>query len=547
VTVPSVEPLPGRTQVLVAGGGPVGLATAVELGQRGIRCLVVEPRAEVSHARPRCKTVNVRTMEHLRRWGLAGQLRDAAPLPVSWSQDVVFCTSLVGRELSRFHGVLGLAAEGDRFPELGQQAPQYLLEELLRQAAGELPACTLAAGLRVVSLEQDDAAVKVRIGDRSGQSAIVTADYVVGCDGPRSTVRDQISVHYLGEHALRPNFGMVFTAPQLAGLVRHGPAVHYWIVNDVAPALMGPLDLAGTWWIIAFGVDEEDGRRDPHRLIDGAAGAPVEATILSTDPWTARMQLAGRLRAGRVFLAGDAAHLNPPFGGHGLNTGIGDAVDLGWKLAAVLQGWGGERLLDSYEAERRPIQDRVIGEATRNMTVLTPELLTADLDEDGQRGRDARAAAHRRIQETKHAEFFALDLVLDVTLDDSPVIAPAPGNTDAALRPGARLGHAWLAPGWSLFDELGPGLSLLLLSAADPADLVQAARRRGAPLKVIDLTGTTLGARYGADAALVRPDQYVAWCGRLHGLDAAALTDRVCGGTRSTTTPRPLPADRPTD
>lgn len=523
------RPLPARTQVLIAGGGPVGLATAVELGQRGIDCVVVEPRVEVSHARPRCKTISVRTMEHLRRWGLAGRLRAAAPLPASWSQDVVFCTALAGRELSRFHGVLGLALEGDRFPELGQQAPQYVLEELLREAVGELPGCTLASGLRVVSLQQQDAEVEIRVGRGSGEASTVVADYVVGCDGPRSTVREQIGLRYLGEHALRPNFGMVFRCPELAGLVRHGPAVHYWIVNEVAPALMGPLDLTGTWWIIAFGVREEEGRRDPQRLIAGAVGSPVDATILSTDPWTARMQLADQLQAGRVFLAGDAAHLNPPFGGHGLNTGIGDAVDLGWKLAAVLQGWGGQSLLDSYEAERRPIQERVIGEATRNMSVLTPELMSEELDDDGPRGEKARAAAHQRIQETKQAEFFALDLVLDATLDDSPVIMRAPGTTSAALRPGGRLKHAWLAPGRSLFDELGTGLSLLLLTAADPSGVVQAARGRRAPVKVVDLRHTPLGTRYGTEAVLVRPDQYVAWCGSLHETDAAALIDRICG------------------
>ncbi len=230
-----------------------------------------------------------------------------------------------------------------------------------------------------------------------------------------------------------------------------------------------------------------------------------------------------------MFLAGDAAHLNPPFGGHGLNTGIGDAVDLGWKLAAVLQGWGGQGLLDSYEAERRPIQQRVIGEATRNMSVLTPELMSAELDDDGPRGEKARAAAHQRIQEAKRPEFFALDLVLDVTLGHSPVVVGAPGDASGALRPGARLKHAWLAPGRSLFDELGTGLSLLLLSAADPSGILRAARARGAPVKVVDLSRTTLAARYGAQAALVRPDQYVAWCGNVHQINAAALIDRVCG------------------
>src|SRR6476619_8265724 len=148
--------LPSSTQVLIAGGGPVGLAAAVELARRGIECLVIEPRVTVSHARPRCKTVNVRTLEHLRRWGLADRLRERAPLPVAWSNEIVFCTSLTGFELSRFDGVLGLVLDGDRYPEVGQQAPQYVLEELLRDVVRELPASRLATGYTVTGVEQDD-------------------------------------------------------------------------------------------------------------------------------------------------------------------------------------------------------------------------------------------------------------------------------------------------------------------------------------------------------------------------------------------------------
>lgn len=523
--------VPERTQVVVAGGGPVGLAAAVELGMRGIECVVVEPRAEVSHARPRCKTVNVRTMEHLRRWGLADRLRERAPLPVSWSQDIVFCTSLAGYELWRFCGVLGLSAEGDRFPELGQQAPQYVIEELLREVVSALPTCTLATGYRVTGLDQDSERVRVDVQDDSGLVSAVTADYAIGCDGPRSTVRDSIGVRYVGEHALRPNFGMVFSSPSLASRVRHGRAVQYWVVNDVAPCLMGPLDLQGAWWIIAFGVTESEGRSDPHRILNGAAGFDVEATVLSSDPWTARMQLVDRLRAGRVFLAGDAAHLNPPFGGHGLNTGIADAVDLGWKLAAVLDGWADEGLLDSYAAERRPVQDRVIAEATRNMATLAPELMSDELDEDSIAGQTARKAAGRRIHETKHEEFFALDLVLDVTLDDSGVVRHSNRSDRDGVCAGSRLPHVFLAPGRSIYDELGAAMSLLLLSPADPEPLARAARACGMPLSVVDLTSTDLAVRYRSDAVLVRPDQYVAWSGSLEGLDAGALVETVRGAT----------------
>jgi 2-polyprenyl-6-methoxyphenol hydroxylase-like FAD-dependent oxidoreductase len=524
--------LPRSVQVLVAGGGPVGLAAAVELGRRGVSCLVIEPREEVSHARPRCKTVNVRTMEHLRRWGIADRLRAAAPLPVSWSKDIVFCTSLAGYELSRFTGVLGLALEGDRFPETGQQAPQYVLEELLRDVVTELPGCDLATGLRVTSVEQDPDAVRATVQDRAGGQAIVEAEYLLGCDGPRSTVRDQIGASYVGELALRPNFGMVFSAPGLWPQVKHGPAVQFWIVNDRTPALMGPMDRNDTWWIIALGVPPERGRRTAVSLIEGAAGVPVDARVISDDPWTARMQLVDRLRSGRVFLAGDAAHLNPPFGGHGLNTGIGDAVDLGWKLAAVLQGWGGEELLASYEAERRPVQDRVIREASENMKTLSTDLTAASLEDDTEAGQQARRAADRRIQQDKAAEFHALDLVLDLCYDASPLTVPAPHPAPhPGARPGARLPHVWLGPGRSVYDSLGPGMTLLVVDAPVGSwqPLVQAASQAGLPLDVLDLRARDLRQRYGAGLVLVRPDQHVAWCADALPADPTAIIDRVRG------------------
>ncbi|MFF5075435.1 FAD-dependent monooxygenase [Actinoplanes sp. NPDC000266] len=507
--------------VLIAGGGPVGLALAVELGRRGVECLVAEPRATVSRARPRCKTMNVRSMEHLRRWGIADRLRERAPLPASWSQDVVFCTSMSGHELSRFSGVLGLAADGDRFPELGQQVPQYVLEGLLRDVVTELPASTLLTGHRVDEVEQDESGVRAVVVDEAGRRSTVTADYLIGCDGPRSTVRDRIGASYVGGQALRPNFGMVFEAPELWRDLRHGPAVHYWVVNPAAPAVMGPIDRTGTWWIIAFGVDQETGERDARRIIDAAAGRPVQARVVSTDPWTARMQIVDRMRSGRVFLAGDAAHLNPPFGGHGLNTGLADAVDLGWKLVAVLDGWAGPALLDSYEAERRPVQERVIREATANMAVLSTELLADNLDAGDEDGERARQAAHRRIQATKKAEFHSLELVLDIPVT-GPAVAPGGGR---------RLPHLWLEDGRSLYDELGPGFTLVLLGGdgSPAAQLAAVARSRGVPVELTDLRERDVRGRFGADLLLVRPDQHIAWGGDTLTGGASALLDRVCG------------------
>jgi len=523
------------TQVLIAGGGPVGLAAAIELGRRGIECRVIEPRATVSHDRPRCKTVNVRTMEHLRRWGIADRLRERAPLPVAWSQDIVFCTSLAGHELSRFSGVLGLAPDDDRYAELGQQAPQYVLEELLRDVASELPGVTLATGQRVSGLEQDDDAVRVSVTDTAGARSVISAGYMLGCDGPRSVAREAIGSAYVGEHALRPNFGMVFHAPELLAHTVHGPAVQYWILNRAAPSLMGPIDRDGTWWMIAFGVDRATGERDARAIIDAAAGTSANATVLSNDPWTARMQLVDRARVGRVFLAGDAAHLNPPFGGHGLNTGIGDAVDLGWKLAAVLEGWGGPGLLDSYEAERRPIQTRVIAAAAANNRVLATDLLNDDVEAPGSAGERARAAADLRIQASKRAEFHALSLVLDLAYEGSPVIVtdgPSPLTTDdddplTEARPGARLPHVRVGDR-SIYDDLGDGMTLLALGDSPTEALERSARDHEVPLRVVR-HASALRDRYGAELILVRPDQHVAWRADRPPADPAALLDRVRG------------------
>jgi 2-polyprenyl-6-methoxyphenol hydroxylase-like FAD-dependent oxidoreductase len=530
------------TPVLIAGGGPVGLALAVELGLRGVECLVVEVRPQPTRLRPRAKTLNARTMEHARRWGLAGRLRAAAPLPVSWSQDVSFCTSFLGREITRFTGVLGLADDGDS-PERGQQLPQYVLEEVLREVVTELPTVDLRLGWRVQSLDAaGPGPVRVTVRDPDGRAWPVTADYVVGADGARSVVREQIGARYVGATALRPNTGLVFRSRELVSAVPHPPAVQTWLLNRQTPGMMGPIDRDGLWWLIAFGVDGRAADFDPGRLIGGALGRDLPVEVVSTDPWTARMELADRCRSGRVFLAGDAAHLNPPFGGHGLNTGIGDAVDLGWKLAAVLAGWGGPRLLDSYEAERRPLHRRVIDEATSNMATLAPELLDDGLDRPGPEGDRARSAAARRIEQTKRAEYFSADLVLGHRYRDSPVLQaspPAPGTRLDHATTGGRLPHRWVSPELSTLDLItGPHLIL----AADRelgARAVRAAGAAGVPATVTVLSPPVMR-QLGADLIVVRPDQVVAAVWPRPG---PVGSDRVVAAGRADATGLPGPTE----
>lgn len=503
--------------MVIAGGGPAGLAAAVELGRRGIRTCLVEPRVDVDHHRPRAKTTSIRTMEHLRRWGLAARLRAAAALPVSWSQDVVFCTALLGTELTRFHNVFGLY-DGRRedWAEPGQQVPQPVVERLLREAVAELTSVTCLMGHTVTAIEQDVHGVRATVTAPDGTAHVVSASYLLGCDGAAGVSRTAIGASYTGSSGERPNLSVVFQAPGLAEKVALDPAVQYWIVSPQVSGLIGRLDLDDRWWAIIQGADTRESAPDPRALVRSLIGSGYEEAVrvIATDPWVARMLLADRYVTGRVFLVGDAAHLNPPWGGHGFNTCVGDAVNIGWKLAAVLQGWGGAALPDSYEPERRPVAVRTIADSGAQEKHLAPSFASRLASGDGL---DDVAAALR----VKAGEFYSEGLVLGYHYAGSPIVvddgSPIPPHTSETYhrtaRPGARLPHAWLPDGTSLYDLLGDGFTLLRLRPSGFAAFVRAARASGVPLTVVDLTRTPLSGRYGAALVLVRPDQHVAWRG----------------------------------
>jgi 2-polyprenyl-6-methoxyphenol hydroxylase-like FAD-dependent oxidoreductase len=530
---------PADVPVLIAGGGPVGLATALELSRHGIRSAVIEPRPEVAWLRPRAKTVSARTMEHFRRWGLADELRDRSPLKVGWSSDIVFCTTLTGREVYRFHEAFGLGLAGtDRVAEPGQQAPQPVVEQLLREVAAADPNIELITGWRVTGAVPDGSsesgsvlvtAEPIGLGGPAHAPVTVAADFVVGCDGPRSVIRDAIGGRYDGSEDGRRNVNVTFRAPALAALVPHGPAVQYWVLNPAQAGLMGRLDLDGTWWCIANGVSQASGEAHAVGIVRAMTGSDVPFEVLATDAWTARMQLADRYGSGALFIAGDAAHQNPPYGGHGFNTGIGDAVNLGWKLAAVLHGWAPRSLLDTYQAERRPVAQDTIAEAHRNMATLGPELADPRLAGPDEEFAAARPGARAAIERAKDREFHGLDLVLNYTYAGSPIIAAGAGE---------RLPHAWLGPGDSLYDHLGPEFTLIRCGTRDDT-LVKAAAAAGLPLSVLDLEPppepqpqaphqthqSGWAAHFGGELVLVRPDQHVSWRGTIP--DVAGAPDAI--------------------
>jgi len=549
---------PLQAQVLIVGAGPVGLTLAMDLAGRGIRVLVVETRAAGEPPNVKCNHVSARSMEIFRRLGVAPAVREAG-LPAEHAHDVSYRTTFTGMELSR----IPIPARRDRFtaaggPDTGWPTPepphrinQIYLEPLLFAHAAAAPGVRILNRTRVDGFEQHAGGVRATATDLdSGATLVLHGDYLVGCDGGRSSVRKAIGATLAGTDVVGRVQSTYFRAPELLALAPHAPA---WATFSLNPRRCGnvyAIDGRETFLLHNYlRADETEfdavDRDWAIRTILGV-GPAFRYEVLSKEDWVGRRLVADRFRDRRVFICGDAAHLWIPMAGYGMNAGIADATNLAWLLAGCLNGWAGTAALTAYEAERLPITEQVSTFAMNHALALQKErdAVPRGIDEPGPEGDAARAAAGRALYDLNVKQYCCGGLNFGYFYDRSPLIAyddePPPAYTmdtfTPSTVPGCRTPHVWLKDGRSLYDALGPEFTLLQSDpVADPAPLVEAARARGMPLAVLpicsnaDADAAASRSLYRHAFVLSRPDQHVAWRGHRLPDDPLALVDHVRG------------------
>lgn len=528
------------TQVLIAGGGPAGLVLALELGARGVDCVLLNDAPHTAR-HPKANAVSSRTMEHMRRHGISERLR-ARGLAPDHPTDLTYFTRLTEYEIGRFRQPSRAEALAEAKAGTGSWASaepplrcsQIFLEEELKAKADTLSSIDMRFGWKLTAFDDREDHVSAKIENTgTSETREITARYLVGCDGGNSMVRKSLGIELEGESGVvrpmmgGPMYAAYFRVSEEPDWLPARRAWQYWLNTPEMRALLVHVD-SDRLFLFHFAMQDGVDGADPTALIHRAVGREFPLEVISSVNWNAGYSLvAQKYRSGNVFIAGDAVHLFTPTGGMGMNTGVDDAANLGWKLAAVLQGDGGEALLDSYEAERRPIGVRNVnfarGFADSVGNVEISESVTADTPD----GTAERARLKSHFEHHAEFEFIIPGAFLGLRYEDSPVIAydgtepPAdhPNDYTPNAIPGSRAPHVWLGDE-ALFDRLGPGFALVRFGGAQ-ADL-------GPDIPVVDIDDSAARDVYGADYVLVRPDQHVAWRGNDIG-DAAALADTVWG------------------
>ena len=514
------------TEVLIVGAGPVGLTLSIDLGKRGIRCILIE-KNEAPLGYPKMERCNPRTMEIFSRLGLADTVR-AAGYPPEWPMDTYLVFDLMRPPLFKMAYPSVAQARVRRDATMDGSMPlepyqiisQYTLEPLLKSAAERIPNVAVKFGHELLSYTEDPDGVAAQVRRTNGETIAIRARYMVGCDGGSSTVRKQLGFKMEGEPHLLEMRQALFHCPELYDKVRAPRARHYHRIDDHW-TLMIVQDLRKHFTLHA--VVERD--EDMTQLFETIVGTPVKYEMLHCSKWVQRLLLAEHYQQGRVFIAGDAVHLVIPTGGLGMNTGVGDAIDISWKLAATLRGWGGPTLLQSYEAERRPIgaiNVRASGGGTAGR-MKWRAAYRPNIEDDTEEGRAALANLLAIARREAPKTFRVIGAELGYRYAGSPVICDEPGGPAPNVEeyvptswPGARLPHVWLKPGKiSVHDRIADGFALLRLgrNKDDAAGLRTAFGAIGAPFSTLDIDSDAARRAYNVDYLLVRPDLHVCWRG----------------------------------
>ena len=481
-------------------------------------------------------------MEFCRRWGIADAVR-AAALPPDYPHTALYTTSLTGYEIARFErgshgGTGGLSVS----PERPQRCNQLFFNPVLRAHASAMDSVTLHHSCRFESFTQNEERVTATVRNLAADTEeIIQATYLIACCGGRSPIRKSLGIPLGDDGVLGYPLSIFFKTDALWTQHDKGKtALNFMLDSTGVWATLIPLDGMDLWRITLHGSKTytDPATIDAHNIIRRVVGTNFDYELLNVGNWTRREMVAPHYRYGSVFLAGDSAHQNTPTGGYGMNTGIGDAVDLGWKIAAMLDGWGGDGLLDSYEAERQPVAARNVAEATANFKRRS--YATSDaLCNTTPAGDDIRGKLSAKIIDDNTRQHRGHGIALGHVYEQSPICiaereAPPKDTVKdyvPSTHPGARAPHAELPDGRLMLDLFGHGFVLLKLygSTTETGPLARAADRCGVPLTVTAIDEPEIAALYESPLVLVRPDGHVAWRGETMPNDPAAFIDKIRG------------------
>jgi 2-polyprenyl-6-methoxyphenol hydroxylase-like FAD-dependent oxidoreductase len=543
---------PNPPPVIIIGGGPVGMALAMNLDALGMRSVIINTEP---HPRwhPKGSTQNARTMEHYRRLGIASKLRKLG-LPSHHKTDVIYTTRLTGWELARIRmpsedekmEAVRNALPTDQVPEPIFRCNQMHVEAFLFEHIRTLKTVDVRFGWHCHDYRQDDEGVSVDIEQvESGRTETLRGSYLAGCDGGQSMVRRKLGIRYGGGPAAEQAYlggAMVSThirCPEFYGRIIREPRWQYWVVNAQIRGNIVAVNGKDEFLFntrLASVSDQPDDNAIKRAFV-AAVGEPIDVEIIGHWTWTAGMALvADKFVEGRVALCGDAVHLFTPAGGFGMNTGIDDAANLGWKLAAMAQGWGGPKLMESYEIERRPIALRNTNAAKALGRNIGAVPVDPAIEEQSPAGEEARRKAGEYLAGFE-PEFASLGVQLGARYDGSTIIVSDGSdlpkddlvNYVPSSVPGGRAPHLWLEDGTSLFDKFGSGFTLLRFKEGDSSALEAMLVKRGLPCKIVDVRLAAAADLYKSAFVLARPDQHIAWAGDDISADVEEIASIVTG------------------